>query len=182
MTQAEFEKLRTTAAVYGDTLGVSVTLRVVKAGRPPFAPRRTRIMLRAMRFVPGESVREYSAAHGYRLESSKLKDRIFADIRTAAEKLHAAPTGKACHRQRAHDCHVGKHAVDQRLCVNTQPRRHVQLSMSTTSAVGARVSTKLLTSDAAVPIAGDSVLRGLVSSVTPRAAIASRAPGRRIAA
>lgn len=88
MTEAEFEKLRAAAAVYGDTLGVSVTLRVVKAGRPPFAPRRTRIMLRVMRFVPGESARECSAAHGYRVETSKLKERIFADIRTAAEKLH----------------------------------------------------------------------------------------------
>ena len=45
-------------------------------------------MLRVMRFVPGESAREYSAAHGYRLEPRNLKERIFADIRIAAEKLH----------------------------------------------------------------------------------------------
>jgi hypothetical protein len=87
MTKAEFERLRADAATYGDVLGVSVTLRMVKAGRSPFAPSRPRIMLRVVRFVPGESAREYSAAHGYRLETRNLKERIFADINTAAEKL-----------------------------------------------------------------------------------------------
>jgi hypothetical protein len=88
MKKAQFEKLLADAAAYGDTLGVSATLRVVNAGRPPFTPRHPRIMLRVVRFVPGESARQYLAALGYRPEARNLKDRIFAAIRTAAEKLH----------------------------------------------------------------------------------------------
>ena len=49
MTEVEFERLRAAAAVYGNTLGVSATLRIVHTGRPPFSPRRPRIMLRVVR-------------------------------------------------------------------------------------------------------------------------------------
>ena len=82
MTRAAFERLRADDSAFGDTLGVSATLRMVAAGR-------SRIMLRVLRFVPGESAREYSAAHGYWPDGPDLKRRILAVIKTAAEKLRA---------------------------------------------------------------------------------------------
>ena len=89
MTQAEFERLRADASAYGETLGVSVTLRMVSTERSAFTPSGARIMLRVFRLVPGEAPREYAAAHGYRPDAKNLRERIYADIKLTAEKLGA---------------------------------------------------------------------------------------------
>lgn len=87
MTKAEFESLHADARGFGETLGVAVTLRMVLAERA--ASTGARIMLRVFRFVPGAAPREHPAAHGYAPEMKNLKERIFADIKTAAEELGA---------------------------------------------------------------------------------------------
>jgi hypothetical protein len=87
MTGAEFERLHHDARAFGITLGVAVTLRMVLAQQSPSSG--ARILLRVFRVVPGEVPREYPAAHGYAPNMKNLKERIYADIKTAAEALGA---------------------------------------------------------------------------------------------
>ena len=94
MTKAEFERLCAQSSAYGEKLGVAVTLRMVVTERSAFTPSGARIMMRVFRLVPGEPPREHAAGHGYRPDAKNLKDRIFADIKTTAERL-AAGAGKS---------------------------------------------------------------------------------------
>jgi hypothetical protein len=95
MTKAEFERLCAQSSAYGEKLGVAVTLRMVVTERSAFTPSGARIMMRVFRLVPGEPPREYAAGHGYRPDAKGLKDRIFADIKTTAERLAAGATRSA---------------------------------------------------------------------------------------
>jgi hypothetical protein len=87
VTSAEFARLHADARAFGETLGVAVTLRMVLAEQSPASG--ARIRLRVFRVVPGEAPREYPAAHGYVPNMKNLKERIYADIKTAAEALGA---------------------------------------------------------------------------------------------
>ena len=89
MTKAEFERLCAQSSAYGEKLGVAVTLRMVVTERSTFTPSGARIMKRVFRLVPGEAPREHAAGHGYRPDAKNLKDRIFSDIKTTAERLSA---------------------------------------------------------------------------------------------
>ena len=95
MTKTEFESLRATANEFGDTLGVSATLFWGSADLASFSPSGRRIRIRVVRFVPGQSAREYSPARVYRPDAKNLKQRILADIKLAAERLLAVRGDRA---------------------------------------------------------------------------------------